>query len=52
MHYELDAFSKNGNPTIVVTNNAEYVRQGRPSIGQRNGLSTRDIEQTKMSIFM
>ena len=49
MHYAVNDFSKNDNPTIVqvVNNDAEYVRQGRPNIGQRNALSTKDIEQAK-----
>ena len=47
MHYNEYAFSRNNNPTIVQNNNPEYVRQGSPIIGQRNGLSTKDIEQAK-----
>ena len=38
MHYRRTAFGK-GKTTIVVRNNAEYIRQGRPTLGQRSHLS-------------
>ena len=44
MHYPRKAFG-NGKTTIVVKNNAEYRRQGRPTLGQRSHLSTRDTKQ-------
>ena len=49
MHYPLDAFAKCfGDPacnTITINNEDEYNRQGRPTLGQRIALTTRDIEQ-------
>ena len=45
MHYSRTAFSKNGQNTIDVSNNAAYAGQGSPSLGQRSGLSSRDILQ-------
>ena len=44
MHYRRTAFGK-GKTTIVVRNNAEYIRQGRPTLGQRSHLSRRDTKQ-------
>ena len=46
MHYSLTAFrNRSGLRTIEVTNEAAYIWQGRPKIGQRNGLSDSDITQ-------
>ena len=46
MHYPINAFSQcSGCQTIQVTNDAAYHAQGRPTLGQRNGLSTRDVQQ-------
>ena len=36
MHYSRNAFSRNTLNTIVVTNNAEYNRQGRPNLGSHS----------------
>ena len=52
MHYSERAFKKEGCQgadciTMMVNNHDEYIAQGRPTIGQRNGLSTNDIQQTK-----
>ena len=47
MHYRLNAFSKNNQSTIAINNDMEYTAQGRPVVGQRNGLSSRDILQAK-----
>ena len=44
MHYQRTAFGK-GKTTIVVRNNAGYIRQGRPTLGQRSHLSRRDTKQ-------
>ena len=44
MQYRRTAFGK-GKTTIVVTNNAEYIRQGRPTLGQRSHLSCQDTKQ-------
>ena len=50
MHYSTTAFKKPGCfgqrcITISISNQVEYNRQGRPALGQRNSLSTRDIAQ-------
>ena len=46
MHYPTDTFSKCPTcPTIEVANYVEYVKQGRPTIGQQNELSAKDILQ-------
>ena len=45
MHYRDDAFSNNGENTIQATNQREYNRQGRPTLGQRTSLSDSDIIQ-------
>ena len=46
MHYSLTAFRKSsGLRTIEVTNKAAYIWQGRPKVGQREGLSDSDITQ-------
>ena len=46
MHYSLSAFRNSpGLRTIEVTNEAEYIWQGQPKIGQRKGLSDSDITQ-------
>ena len=45
MHYPLDGFSSNNNPTLKVIDIDEYIRQGRPTIGQRQQLSKSDISQ-------
>ena len=46
MHYSLTAFRKSsGLHTIEVTNEAAYIWQGRPKVGQREGLSDSDITQ-------
>ena len=42
MHYSTHALSTGG-PTIQVNNQNEYRSQGSPTLGQRNGLSDRDI---------
>ena len=48
MHYGTGAFNNCPNcETITVNNNEEYVRQGRPFIGQSEGLSPIDIIQIK-----
>lgn len=47
MHYPLDAFSRNNQSTIAIINDFEYAAQGRPVVGQYNGLSSRDILQAK-----
>ena len=47
MHYPTHAFSTGG-PTIQVNDQNEYRRQGSPKLGQRNGLSARDIQQVKL----
>ena len=44
MHYRRRAFG-NGKTTIAVANNVEYIRQGRPTLGQRSHLSRRDTKQ-------
>ena len=44
MHYSTRGFSTGG-PTIQVNNQNEYRRQGSPRLGQRKGLSARDIQQ-------
>eukprot|EP00794_Sanderia_malayensis_P019866 gene19866-21808_t len=43
MHYPLDAFSKNGQPTIEVIGNAQGAQ-----IGHRDGMSANDIEQIRI----
>ena len=43
MHYPAYAFSNGSGPTIEVTNQGEYTRQGSPEFGQLTGLSQRDI---------
>ncbi len=53
MHYGRTAFDKpgcsgSGCTTISVNNQAEYNRQGRPSLGQRSELSTKDINQVNL----
>ena len=45
MHYELNAFSTNGEPTLRIINMEEYTHQGQPTIGQRQHLSRSDIVQ-------
>ena len=50
MHYSTHAFSNArcrglGCRTIVINNATEYQRQGSPRLGQKNGLSSRDILQ-------
>ena len=46
MHYGLSAFrNKSGLRTIEVINEAEYIWQEQPSIGQRKALSKSDITQ-------
>lgn len=45
MHYRLSSFSSSGSPTLKVTNTTEYNHQGKPTIGQRKGLSKSDIIQ-------
>ena len=45
MHYNLNAFSSNGKPTLRIINMKEYIRQGQPTVGQREHLSKRDIAQ-------
>jgi hypothetical protein len=47
MHYGRTAFSSNGQNTIDVNNNNAFVNQGSPTLGQRNGLSTRDVAQAR-----
>ena len=44
MHYSRYDFSTGG-PTLKVINDSEYESQGSPTLGQRNGLSARDIQQ-------
>ena len=48
MHYGTHAFSRNGQPTIQVNNPNAYTNQGNPKIGQRIGLSAKDIEQVNL----
>lgn len=49
MHYSLNAFSNCGScNTLQVTNQAAYASQGSPTVGQRNGLSSRDIQQARL----
>ena len=43
MHYGKKAFTTNGKDTIEVIETAEYIEQGSPEIGQRQGLSDGDI---------
>ena len=45
MHYGPRAFSINHGPTLKVINQSEYDRQGRPRLGQRDGLSKSDVRQ-------
>jgi hypothetical protein len=48
MHYSTTAFVKDNCKdctTIDVTNKAVYAAQGSPTLGQRDALSTRDIQQ-------
>ena len=46
MHYGLSAFSRSSElRTIEVTNDAEYIWQGQPIVGQRKTLSVSDIIQ-------
>ncbi len=45
MHYPLDAYSKNGQPTLAVNNDNRYKKQGSPTIGHRPHLSPGDIRQ-------
>ena len=46
MHYSLSAFrNSSGLRTIEVTNEADYIWQGRPKVGQRKALSKSDITQ-------
>ncbi len=49
MHYDLNAFSRNGQPTLrrrtSAVANAIYAGQGRPSIGREGHLSDSDIRQ-------
>ena len=45
MHYGPRAFSINRKPTLRVINQSEYERQGRPRLGQREGLSKSDVRQ-------
>ena len=48
MHYSTTSFVKDdckGCKTIKVINDAVYKAQDSPKLGQRDGLSTRDIEQ-------
>ena len=53
MHYGTTAFSKCTNnprvncPTIAVSNSSAYSAQGRPTLGQRSGLSATDILQAR-----
>ena len=47
MHYSLDDFSKNGKPTIKITNQAEFMAQGKPRVGFAKYLSEGDILQTR-----
>ena len=44
MHYRANAFSKNGEDTIVILNREVYADQGSPSVGQRDHLSRGDID--------
>ena len=44
MHYDRKAFSINGEDTIKVVNELVYAEEGRPELGQRHGLSKKDIE--------
>eukprot|EP00794_Sanderia_malayensis_P019864 gene19864-21805_t len=43
MHYPLDAFTKNGLPTIEVVGDAQGAQ-----IGHRDGMSANDIEQIRL----
>ena len=48
MHYELTKYVKEGCSgcrSIDITNDAAYRAQGSPTVGQRTGLSARDIQQ-------
>ena len=51
MHYGTTAFVRDncdGCQTIEVTNTAAYSAQGSPTIGQRNGLSSKDVQQANL----
>jgi len=48
MHYSRQAFSKNGQDTILVADIDEYKRQGSPVIGQRDHLSKMDVLGMRM----
>ncbi len=43
MHYNLWAFSSNGEPTLIVNNDARYRAQGSPAIGEYTHLSAGDV---------
>lgn len=47
MHYNLNAFSSNGNPTLQIINMKEYIQQGQPAVGEIKRLSKRDIAQIR-----
>ena len=47
MHYHERAFSSTNLKTLTVNNNAAYERQGRPSLGSEDRLSSTDITQMK-----
>ena len=55
MHYSKTAFVRDdcrargdGCQSIEITNTTAYRAQGSPTIGQRNGLSTKDVQQTNL----
>ena len=53
MHYPRNAFDRdgcvgNGCETITVNNNASYLLQGSPTLGQRTALSNEDISQANI----
>ena len=51
MHYSKTAFVRDdcdGCQSIEVNNTAVYRAQGSPTIGQRNGLSTKDVQQANL----
>ena len=48
-HYERNAFSQNTLNTIVVTNNAEYNRQGRPNLGSHTKTRFSNTDATQLN---
>ena len=45
MHYELNAYTRNGLNTLRINNPVEYANQGRPNVGRETSLSQRDTRQ-------